>query len=115
MMEQEIVASHLPGLRSQLAPLEKLAAAEAASSGGSATASGRGSGACLGKSSTWLAKACAALGEGAAAAAQRRIGTLIEVAERELPKAMERLYVEMESELDVQGEKTFALLSTFDN
>eukprot|EP01046_Picozoa_sp_COSAG06_P059150 COSAG06_NODE_12137_length_1419_cov_1.550758_2_plen_193_part_00 len=102
MMEQKIVASHLPGLRSQLAPLEEMAAAEAASSGGSATASGRGSGACRGKSTTWLAKACAALGEGAAAAAQGRIGARIEVAERELPKAMERLYVEMESELDVQ-------------
>ena len=93
MMEQHIVASHLPGLRSQLQPLEQLAADEKgarASFVGSAPAS------------SWLARACVALGQGSAAAAQMRVRVLTEAAERELPQAMDRLYVETEHELDIE-------------
>jgi hypothetical protein len=62
MMEQQIVARELPGLKAQLRrPLGK--------SGG-------------GRGDTWLAKACKALGEGGASAAEQRVRKLIDVAER---------------------------------
>lgn len=103
MMEQHIVASHLPGLRLQIAPLKKLADDEKSSHVGSA-----------GSSESWLASACVALGQGSAAAAYRRICVLTEMAERELPKAMDRLYVETESELNVEdwelAPRSFAML-----
>ena len=92
MMEQHIVAAHLPGLRSQLAPLEKLVADEEGSQANFADS----------LASSWIASACAALGQGSAAAALRRVRVLTEVAERELPKAMDRLYVETERELEVE-------------
>ncbi len=92
MMEQHIVAAHLPGLRSQLAPLEKLVTDEEGSRANFADS----------LASSWLASACAALGQGSAAAALRRVRVLTEAAERELPKAMDRLYVETERELEVE-------------
>ena len=103
MMEQSIVAGYLPGLRSQVAPLEKLASAEGSNAD------------CTGSlASSWLARACVALGRGSAAAAYGRIRMLTEVAERELPTAMERLYVETENELEVEdwelAPRSFAML-----
>lgn len=103
MMEQRIVAGHLPGLRSQVAPLEKLSSAEGSNAD------------CTGSlPSSWLARACVALGRGSASAAYKRIRLLTEVAERELPKAMDRLYVETENELEVENwelaPRSFAML-----
>lgn len=97
MMEQHIVAAHLPGLQSQLAPLEKLVADELVTDKEDSHERLAGS-----LASSWLASACAALGQGSAAAALGRVGVLIEAAERELPKAMDRLYVETERELEIE-------------
>lgn len=86
MMEQQIMERELPGLKAQLQPLRESVKDLSK----------------MGSGDTWLGKACAELGEGAACAAAERVEMLVSVAERELPTAMGRLYVETESELRVE-------------